>query len=46
MPDTYLDQSILSLFESFASFDEFQNFGIDPNSDADFEDVEDLQFED
>lgn len=46
MPDVHLDQSIMSLFEQAAPFDEFQNFGLDPYEQADFDDIPDFDFED
>lgn len=47
MPEGLLEHSILRSFEQAAPFDEFQNFGIDPEVDADFEDIEELEdFED
>lgn len=46
MPEGQLAHEILTTFEQAAPFDEFQNFGISPDLDGDFIDVEDLQFED
>jgi hypothetical protein len=45
MPEGLLAQEYLTLFEQTAPFDEFQNFGIDPDRDElfdDFDDEEDL----
>ncbi len=47
MSNGQLEHQILSLFEEAACFDEFQNFGIDPDADIAFEDypeMEELEF--
>lgn len=46
MPEAYLADEYLMLFEQAAPFDEFQNFGIDPDEDWDFEDVSHLYLDD
>ena len=40
MPEAYLYEPLMQLFEDVAPFDEFQNFGLDPEDDMDFGDVE------
>lgn len=46
MPEGYLDHSMLRSFETHAPFDEFQNFGLDPEEDWDFEEIAHLDLED
>jgi len=43
MPDAHLDHALLSSFETMAPFDEFQNFGVEPEFDEAFLDLEDLE---
>lgn len=42
MPEGHISHAILSLFEQAASFDEFQTFGLYPEVDEEFEDIEDM----
>jgi hypothetical protein len=46
MPEDLLPQALMRSFESNAPFDEFQNFGIDPEEGSDFEDIDLLDLED
>lgn len=45
MPDVSVDHSVLILLEEAAPFDEFQHYGLDPEPEASFWNLEPLDLD-